>query len=58
MKDAKRNAIVAQLLRKMVRTLYKEARLEIPDRVYPKKEARRIADRLRAQGMGIDLEGR
>ena len=40
-----------------IQLVYMEAGLTIPDEFYAEDEAPRVADNLRAQGMGIDLEG-
>ena len=39
-----------------IHKMYEEAGLVIPDEFYPEKEAPRVANALRAQGMGIQLE--
>ena len=39
-----------------IHKMYEEAGLTIPDEFYPEAEAPRVANALRAQGMGIQLE--
>ena len=39
-----------------IRKMYEEACLTIPEDFYPEVEAPRLANALRAQGMGIQLE--
>ena len=38
-----------------VHKMYEQANAQIPDSFYPEDEAPRLANLLRAQGMGIDI---
>lgn len=49
---------ICDIYAQFIRKIYKQANLEIPDKFYPKIEAKRVAEALMLRGYGIRMEGK